>query len=701
MKSPYVITILLFLAAGCQKKALIHVAVDEESDLVSLNITDPHVNGPLQLAPNQEENKGNILFWTNKDTFSLKGEPEIIQNDETWFTGEWTVHDRIASVTLSKHEKGYSFIFNAQPDDNIMGWGFNMAATEHEYFTGLFERTVDGPQTKSWKEGIEIGMDLRGQAVDMIIKPTLSLYSPFYLSSNGYGLFIEGTWPGHYDLCREHSNLVQIRFEGPSISGSIYTAKEPADIVKTHSINVGPSIIPPKWAFLPYRWRDNHSNSSFYYDSTAVHAPYNSMIVEDILMMEAFDIPCGIYWIDRPWATGTMGYDDYKWDRQRFPNPQEMINWLDKKDIKLLLWIAPWVDGNMADTAIKRDYHVPKKDNEWTQWAEENQLVLIDFTNEAAKTWWQSKGPGKMLQQGIKGFKLDRSEELVPETRDITYANGKTAREMRNAYPVEYVKATNEVCKEIHGDNFVIFPRAGYTGSSKYGVFWGGDIGSPPEGLRAAVIAAQRSAIIGYPLWGSDIGGYWHGPMDREVTARWLAFGCFNPIMEFGPTRNRGPWDMPSEPTYDTALIATWRLYATIHKNLVDYSHNLAVEANATGMPAIRPLFLEYPKQQKAWEDWQTFMYGSDILISVIWRKNVTNHTCYLPDGEKWIDAWDETRIYEGGQEIQVKTPFHKIPIFIRDGAKVNLGNLNEIYTESLELASRKPDLQKLEKKIR
>lgn len=461
---------------------------------------------------------------------------------------------------------------------------------------------------------------------------------------------------------------------------------------------MGPTFVPPKWAFKPFRWRDNHTNRETYFDGTPVHAPYNSMLVEDVLMMQALDIPYSVYWIDRPWAEGPIGYNEFKWDENRYPNIKEMIQWLTDRDKKLLLWISPWVDGDMAEKARRNKYTVPIKVNEWTQWAVENELALIDFTNPDAKSWWQQEGLAKVLKQGVKGFKMDRSEEIVPESRNVTFFNGKTAREMRNAYPVHYVKAAHEICKDIHGNDFMLFPRAGYTGSSQYCGFWGGDIGSPPEGLRCAIIAAQRASLIGFPLWGSDIGGYWHGDLDREVTARWLAFGCFNPIMEVGPTEDRAFWDMDSEPHYDIELIATWRLYSVVHTNLADYTLKQAHYAHDTGMPIIRPLFLDYPDQKEAWQDWQTFKYGPDILVSALWEKGQTRHTCYLPAGEIWVDAWDTSKTYQGGQRLEIETPFHKIPVFIKKGSDVNLGDLNDIYNESLQLAETKPNMAELDK---
>ena len=465
-----------------------------------------------------------------------------------------------------------------------------------------------------------------------------------------------------------------------------------------HAQQAGTSLVPPKWAFLPWRWRDNHTNNKTYYEGTPVKAPYNSQVMEDVLMMKALDIPCGVYWVDRPWANGDQGYSDFEWDTVRFPKPDKMIAWIHRNNMKFLLWIAPWVAGNMKTEARQKGFDLPMKKAPWG--IDTSKATLIDFTNPEASKWLREKGIEKMLKQGVNGFKLDRSEEVVPESKDIIAHDGRTARELRNDYPVLYAKTINESCRKIYGDDFVMIQRAGYTGSAQYTGFWGGDIGSPAEGLRAAIIAVQRSAVNGYAIWGSDIGGYWQGDIDREVCARWLAFGCFTPIMEFGPTEDHAPWDMLKEPHYDTTLIAIWRLYATIHKMLAGYTYLQARDANERGVPIVRPMFMEFLDQKEVWEDWQSYMYGPDILVRAIWQKNDTVQSCYLPSGAKWRDAWNPDKIYEGGQTIQVKTPLYKIPVFIRDYSSVDLGNLNKLYQESLEIARKCPDLKELEKSV-
>jgi len=665
----------------------------------SFIVTSPHLKQPLLIG----SEKTPIFLETKQGKLYLKEQPANISFPDNNLTVVWSFEGgKKITVSFVKNKDSYRINLKSSDCNDILQWGFSLDAGNDEYFTGLMERPVDGEQKLSWEPGIKNAMNLRGQVVTMIVKPTLSLYCPFYISSRNYSLFVEGTWPGAYDFCKSEPNLVQITFEGPSVSMVLNTAKGPGELVKAHSLNVGPTIVPPKWIFGPWRWRNNHTQRKTYYDGTAVTAPYNSELVEDILMMKAFDIPMSIYWVDRPWAGGPAGYDDFEWDPNRFPNATEMIKWVSSKNIRFVLWIAPWVMGDMAKEAAEKGYGV--KGGGLLR--DKLPRVTIDFTNPAAVEWWQNKGVAKVLNQGVRGFKMDRAEEEdLPNDYKNKAFDGRVSREYHNDYPVMYAKAAYETSKKICGDDFVLMPRAGYTNSSRYAAFWGGDIGVVgknekvvPEALRCAIIALLKSSIIGFPIWGSDTGGYCSEIIDHEVTARWLAFSCFCPIMEVGPTEDRGLWDLKQEPHYDTQLIAIWRLYSKIHEKLSDYSFELAKEAAKTGMPIARPLFLIYPDQPQTWNDWQTYMYGPDILVSAIWEKRKTQHSLYLPGGVKWVDAWDKNKIYDGGQNITVDTPLYKMPIFIRQGSVIDLGDLNALYDESLKIAGQKPDLEKLQK---
>lgn len=602
---------------------------------------------------------------------------------------------RTIKVSIAPAGADFNISLSADRAEDILKWGLAVDSLSTEYYTGLMERVVDGPQQASWAPGIKTGLDLRGQKVDMIIKPTTSIYAPFYLSSRGYGVFVKGDWPGWFDFAASDAGRVKIEFEGPKFELKIYTAKEPVAIVKAHSRDAGLPVLPPKWMFTPWRWRDEHNHREAYYDGTKVDAPFNSEVLEDVLMMKAYGIPNGVYWIDRPWGPGKMGYDDFDIDYKRLPNFDVMVKYLEAENQKTVLWIAPFFQGKMTDEADAKGYTLAGQ----VRPASGNNFPMVDLSNPNARAFWQS-GIEKLLKLGVAGFKLDRGEENIPDDGPFKIFDGRTIRENRNAYTPMYVKAVYDIARKNRGNDFVLMPRAGWTGTAQYSANWGGDVGGTQEGLRASIIAMQRSAVMGYSSWGADTCGYNQQLLEQEVCGRWLAFSAFNPIMEVGPTRNVAFWNLPREPKYDATLIAMWRMYARLHQRLIDYGYTHAIEANKTGLSIVRPLFLADPKAKGAWDNWWTFLYGKDILVSPVWEKGVREQDVYLPAGGSWRDAWDG-KVYKGGQSIKVKAEPHQIPVFTRVGSRVDLGDLNKEWAESVAAAEKKPDLEALQAEVR
>lgn len=602
-----------------------------------------------------------------------------------------TADHRTIELKSERDGANYTLKLKAQPSTGIIRWSFSTDCSAPEYFTGLMERLVDGPQQETWKPGRTEALDLRGQRVDMLVKPTLSIYAPFYISSRGYGLFVKGTWPGHIDFCAKNSGRVDIEFEGPSLALKIYTANNPAAIVRAHAMDAGPPVLPPKWMYSPWRWRDEHTERATYYDGTPVTGPFNSEFMEDVLLMKAYGIPNGVYWIDRPWGSGRQGYDDFEIDPHRLPHFAESVKWLNQQGSHMLLWIGPYFQGHMSDEALAKRYTMPG------QAFSRNNYPLADFTNPAAKKFWED-GVAKLLKLGVVGFKMDRSEEDIPNDGPEKMFNGRSIRENRNAYPVEYVQAAYEVAHQYHpNDDFILMPRAAYTGSSRYGVFWGGDIGGTQAGLRAEIVAVQRAAVMGYPNWGSDTCGYNQQLLEEETCARWLQFSAFTPIMEVGPTKNLAFWDLPRPPSYDETLIAVWRLYARLHQRIAAYSYQCALQAHNSGMPIVRPLFLVDPGAKAAWDNWWTYLYGPDLVVSHIWEIGKRDVQVYLPSGSKWRDAWNPEKVYDGGQTISAHVELHQMPLYIRVGSHLDLGDLNKEWQESVESAHNRPDLKALD----
>ncbi|MBZ5496638.1 MAG: alpha-glucosidase [Acidobacteriia bacterium] len=686
--------LVMFGAGGAQERGS---APRQNMTQASLVLQSNGLTPDRQGSHNRSLRLDGIFYETAQGRVTLPGEFTEGKGGVTtrlWEAQSKMADGRIVTIAARPQGKDFAIRMSAQPDADILKWGLAVSASENEYYTGLMERVVDGRQEASWAPGLERAMDLRGQKVDMIVKPTTSVYAPFYLSSRGYACFIKGTWPGTFDFCAEDPQRVRIQFEGPAFELKIYTADNPGRLVAAHALDAGPPFLPPKWMYLPWRWRDEHSQLPQYYDGTPVTGPFNSQVMEDVLMMKAFGIPCGVYWVDRPWGPGRLGYDDFEIDPARLPNFPEMVRWLNGQQMQMLLWIAPFYQGKMETEALAKGYNLAGQPRQ------ANNYPMVDLTNPAAKTYWQ-EGIGKLLKLGVAAFKLDRGEENIPESGPYRVFDGRSIRENRNAYPAMYVQAVYDIARKYRGNDFVLMPRGAYTGSSPFGVFWGGDIGGTQEGLRASIIAVQRASVMGYPNWGSDTCGYNQQLMEQEVCARWLAFSCFTPIMEVGPTRNLAFWNLPRTPSYDAELIAIWRLYARLHARMADYSYKQAQEAHRSGMPIIRPLFLADPRAPAAWNNWQSYLYGPDLLVAPVWEKAKRTRDVYLPSGNKWRDAWHADRTYSGGQTITVPAELHQIPLFVRSGSSLQLGDLNVEYKEALAVAQQKPDLGRLDAELK
>ena len=168
---------------------------------------------------------------------------------------------------------------------------------------------------------------------------------------------------------------------------------------------------------------------------------------------------------------------------------------------------------------------------------------------------------------------------------------------------------------------------------------------------------------------GCDIGGFAGPAPEAELLLRWLQNGIFQPRFCLNSANNDNtvtqPWMYEENlPYIRAAYQLRYRLMPTLY--------SLMYESNQNGMPAWRPLFLEFPDDPKCYTDKNlTFMFGKSILVANVVEKGATTRTVYLPAGCTWYDMNDNLRAYEGGQTIEVPVTLASIPMFLRGSAVV------------------------------
>jgi len=538
-----------------------------------------------------------------------------------------------------------------------------IALARDEAIYGLTERLVASrKKSERWVMAVG-GLDRRGERVPIWIRPSEALYVPFYISSTGYGMVVEGSGPGVFDIGKTHHNVLELGWEPGPQGFSCVFIQGPGypEIMDRYTELTGRPILPPKWVYLPWKWRDELRKGPV---ATLDGVTMNADLVEDVVNYEKLGFPVGVYLIDRPWCEGTYGYGNFNWDQVRFPNPDQMIQALHDRGWKVIVWGGPWALG--------------KAPGEFGIEAKAKGLVIgdrnLDYTNPAAVAWHQDKIMQFMKSSPIDGWKLDRGDEYNPSHKRDIYFDGRNGLVVHNDYVRLYVKTYYEASKKMRGDNFVLMSRPAYTGTTSLSTVFFGDVPgaygqgwvATDLGLRSVIIALQRAAFLGYPTWGSDTGGY-QGFKQRDVFARWLQLSCFCPMMEIGGVGPHEPWAMPTQPAYDEEMIKIYRRYTTLHARLVDYTYELAKRAHATGDPIVHPLVFDWPDDPKLKNMWDEYLYGPSLLIAPLWKHGSREREVYLPQGE-WKDLWDQSKSFTGPTTIKANAPLDRIPVYVRVG---------------------------------
>lgn len=552
---------------------------------------------------------------------------------------------------------------------------------------GVHEITSDAPSIGEWEFAIQdlsnyYGFGERFDRLDHVhsilknetrntvgVKGT-DTYKPvpFFMSLRGYGLWLDTYSDAVFDLNVTDAARIRIGMRGKKLRAVLIEGPRFPTILDRFTALAGRQELPPYWAFAPWKARDYHRNQQEVY--------------EDIDRYRKLGLPASVILIDSPWATN---YNTYAFNPKQFENAPEMVRHLHDEGYKLVLWHTSWLnqetavpaeDGfkdklpttaaeNFAE-AEKNGYllHRPDGSTYIAQWWK-GRGGLIDFTNPAAKQWWQSQ-VAKAIDAGADGFKDDDAEGNF--IGGVKFASGEDVRMVRNRYAVDYNRAVAEVLTQRKQKDWVLFQRSGTTGSHMLPFFWGGDNDasfSPTNGLPTVVTAGLNAGMSGISLWMSDLGGY-NKTARRDpnpvLFSRWTEYSALSPGMEVMSSYNFGPWD------YGDEALRIFRKYSVLHMSLFPYRYSAAQESSRTGLPMMRALLLMHQDDPDARAAEAEYYFGPDLLVAPV-LSPVTQRAVYLPEGE-WIDYWSGKQI-SGRQTLAVDAPLDRIPLYVRAGAIV------------------------------
>ena len=475
---------------------------------------------------------------------------------------------------------------------------------------------------------------------------------PFYLSNRGYGVLVND--PGHvsYEIGSEAVERVQFSVSGEVLEYFVIAGPTPKQVIDRYTALTGRPPIVPAWSYGLWL-------------STSFTTDYDEATVTSFVdEMARRELPVSVFHFDCFWMR-EFNWCDFEWDPRVFPDPTGMLARLHDRDLRVCVWINPYIAQRspLFAEAAASGYLVKRPDGsvwQWDLW--QAGMGLVDFTNPDATAWYQGKLRA-LVDQGVDCFKTDFGERIPLE---VDYFDGSDPSRMHNLYTQLYNKAVHEVLVDAKGEGeAVLFARSATTGGQSMPVHWGGDSTSTFASMAETLRGGLSLALSGFAHWSHDIGGF-EGTPDAGVFKRWTAFGLLGSHSRFhGSGSYRVPW------VFDEEAVEVTRIFTHLKMHLMPYIYAASLEAASSGAPIMRPLQLEFPDDPAvAYLDRQ-YMLGADILVAPVFSAT-GDVEFYLPAGT-WTNLLTGEEV-TGGAWRRERHGFTSLPIYVRPGAVIPWG---------------------------
>ena len=315
---------------------------------------------------------------------------------------------------------------------------------------------------------------------------------------------------------------------------------------------------------------------------------------------------------------------------------------------------------------------------------------FFDFTNPKARETWKGLLEERILKMGTKTVWNDNCEMDGVEDRnakcDFEGGDG-TMAELKILHSNLMAFLAKQAIADVYpGERPYIINRAGYAGIQRYAQVWGGDNLTDWRTVKFNIATIMGMGLSGCANMGCDIGGFAGPAPEAELLLRWIQSGIFQPRFCLNSANNDNtvtqPWMYEENREYVKAA------YAQRYR-MLPYLYSLMYEASKNGMPAMRPLFLEFPEDENCYTDENlTFMYGKSVLVANVVEPGAKTRTIYLPAGCRWFDMNDNMREYQGGQTITIPVDLGSIPMFLRgSGVYVTSEDVKHILADKMTQA--------------
>jgi len=578
--------------------------------------------------------------------------------------GRIEIYDSSGRLLLKEPEDGGVFFKGNKP-------GVIRQIFSREHFYGFGEKT--GPFDKRGERMIMWNTD---QIYNTHTDPIYQSH-PYYLVMRegiSYGIFQDNTYRSVFDVGASDEERLIYQADGGELNYYFLYGPSPKQVIERYASLVGRYPLPPLWAIGYQQCRYSYRNEA--------------KVRRIAGKFRRFQIPCDVIYLDIHYL------DDYKvftFHPQRFPDPKGLLDDLEKMGFKTVAIVDPGVKIEpgyfVYEQGLKNDYFCRDKNGGYFQarvWPGE--VYFPDFLRPEVRKWWGDLHQ-VLLDAGVDGIWNDMNEpagwvkdirlgslmvsmgkpnwlEMVHGSRDNPVEHAK----IHNVYALLEAQATYQGLARLRpGQRPFMITRAGYPGIQRYSAIWTGDNFANWEQLRMTQAMLLNMSLSGLIMIGADIGGFTGAP-SGELYTRWLQQGIFYPFCR----THTAVYHPSQDPfSYGKKVREISKKVIELRYRLLPYTYSYFWQAYQKGLPVLRPLFLEFPEDERTYQISEQFMWGEWLLVAPVLKEGAQQITIYLPEGKwYWFESSEELK---GAGKKVIPVELSSLPVLVREGAIIPL----------------------------